>query len=47
MPREADLNTYDSLGEAYLAVNELELAKQNYKKAAELNPSSTNAAALG
>lgn len=36
-------NTYDSLAEAYMAVNERELAIQNYKKAVELNPSNTNA----
>ena len=38
-------NTYDSLGDAYVAVNERELAKQNYKKSLELNPNNTNAAA--
>jgi len=38
-------NTYDSLGEAYVAVNERELAKQNYKKALELNPNNTSATA--
>ncbi|HEV2836327.1 MAG TPA: DUF3471 domain-containing protein, partial [Pyrinomonadaceae bacterium] len=37
-------NTYDSLGEAYVAVNERELAKQNYKKSLDLNPKNTNAA---
>jgi tetratricopeptide (TPR) repeat protein len=37
-------NTYDSLAEAYLAVNERELAIQNYKKSIELNPNNTNAA---
>jgi tetratricopeptide (TPR) repeat protein len=36
-------NTYDSLAEAYMAVNERELAIQNYKKSIELNPSNTNA----
>ena len=39
-------NTYDSLGEAYAAVNERELAKQNYKKSLELNPNNTNAVAI-
>ena len=38
-------NTYDSLGEAYVAVNERELAIQNYKKSLELNPNNTSAAA--
>ncbi|HWT02065.1 MAG TPA: prolyl oligopeptidase family serine peptidase [Pyrinomonadaceae bacterium] len=36
-------NTYDSLGEAYLAAGERELAIQNYKKSLELNPRNTNA----
>jgi len=36
-------NTYDSLAEAYAAVNERELAKQNYKKSLELNPNNTSA----
>ena len=36
-------NTYDSLAEAYMAINERELAIQNYKKVLELNPNSTNA----
>ena len=36
-------NTYDSLGEAYVAVNERELAIQNYKKSVELNAGNTNA----
>ncbi len=38
-------NTYDSLGEAYAAINERELAKQNYKKSLELNPNNTSAVA--
>ena len=38
-------NTYDSLGEAYVAINERELAKQNYKKALELNPNNASAVA--
>ena len=37
-------NTYDSLGEAYMAANERELALQNYRKSLELNPNNTNAA---
>ncbi len=40
-----EFNTYDSLGEAYAAVNERELAKQNYKKSLELNPNNTSASA--
>jgi CubicO group peptidase (beta-lactamase class C family) len=36
-------NTYDSLAEAYMSVNERELAIQNYKKSIELNPNNTNA----
>jgi dienelactone hydrolase len=37
-------NTYDSLGEAYLAAGERELAIRNYRKSLELNPQNTNAA---
>jgi tetratricopeptide (TPR) repeat protein len=37
-------NTYDSLAEAYMSINERELAVQNYKKSLELNPNNTNAA---
>ncbi|HEX7333125.1 MAG TPA: serine hydrolase [Pyrinomonadaceae bacterium] len=36
-------NTYDSLGEAYMTVNERDLAIQNYKKSLELNPNNTDA----
>ncbi|HEX8144442.1 MAG TPA: prolyl oligopeptidase family serine peptidase [Pyrinomonadaceae bacterium] len=36
-------NTYDSLGEAYLANEERELAIRNYRKSLELNPQNTNA----
>jgi len=36
-------NTYDSLAEAYMSVNERELAIQNYKKSVELNPNNANA----
>src|ERR1044072_7005675 len=39
-------NTYDSLAEAYVAVNERDLAKQNYKKSLELNPTNANAVAV-
>lgn len=36
-------NPYDSLGEAYLALNQKDLAIENYKKSIELNPQNTNA----
>ncbi|HEX6732999.1 MAG TPA: serine hydrolase [Pyrinomonadaceae bacterium] len=36
-------NTYDSLAEGYLNLNERELAISNYKKSLELNPKNTNA----
>ena len=36
-------NTYDSLAEAYMAINDRELAKQNYRKSLELNPNNTSA----
>lgn len=39
-------NTYDSLGEIYEAVGNLELAKQNYQKSLELNPKNENAAQM-
>jgi CubicO group peptidase (beta-lactamase class C family) len=39
-------NTYDSLGEAYLAHGDKELAITNYKKAVELDPKNTNAARI-
>lgn len=35
-------NTYDSLAEAYMNVNERELAIVNYKKSIELNPKNTS-----
>jgi putative intracellular protease/amidase len=35
-------NTYDSLGEAYMAAEEWDLAVQNYKKSIELNPENEN-----
>jgi CubicO group peptidase (beta-lactamase class C family) len=38
-------NTYDSLAEAYMNMNQRELAIANYKKSLELNPNNTNAAA--
>jgi len=38
-------NTYDSLGEAYEAAGDKELAIKNYKRSVELNPKNTNAAA--
>src|SRR5262249_60314940 len=36
-------NVYDSLGEAYMANGEKELAIINYKKSLELNPQNKNA----
>ncbi|HEY0728476.1 MAG TPA: tetratricopeptide repeat protein, partial [Pyrinomonadaceae bacterium] len=36
-------NVYDSLGEAYMANGDKELAIANYKKSLELNPKNTNA----
>lgn len=36
-------NCYDSLGEAYFKNKQLELARENYKKAFDLNPKNTNA----
>lgn len=39
-------NPYDSLGEAYLADNQKELALINYKKAVELDPANANAAQI-
>jgi CubicO group peptidase (beta-lactamase class C family) len=36
-------NTYDSLAEAYMNMNERELAIQNFKKSLELNPKNTSA----
>lgn len=41
-PRSA--NVYDSLGEAYMANGDRDLAIRNYRKAVELNPQNTNAA---
>ncbi|MEP6635437.1 MAG: serine hydrolase [Acidobacteriota bacterium] len=39
-------NTYDSLGEAYMAGGNTELAIQNYKKSLELNPQNAGAVAV-
>ncbi len=39
-------NVFDSLGEAYLADNQKDLALINYKKAVELDPKNTNAAQI-
>jgi hypothetical protein len=36
-------NTYDSLAEAYMNMQQRDLAIQNYKKSLELNPKNTNA----
>lgn len=36
-------NTYDSLGEAYAAAGNKELAIENYQKSLELNPENDNA----
>jgi len=36
-------NTYDSLAEAYMKMNQRDLAIQNYKKSLELDPKNTNA----
>lgn len=35
-------NTYDSLGETYLALGNSELARQNYEKSVQLNPGNEN-----
>jgi imidazolonepropionase-like amidohydrolase len=39
----ASYNAYDSLGEAYMANGDKDLAIKNYKKSLELNPKNTNA----
>ncbi len=39
-------NVYDSLGEAYMANGEKELAIANYKKSLELNPKNTHGAEM-
>jgi Flp pilus assembly protein TadD len=38
----ADANAYDSLGEAYLASGNTELATVNYRRSVELNPANAN-----
>jgi CubicO group peptidase (beta-lactamase class C family) len=42
----AGANTYDSLGEAYLAAGDTALARANYRRSLELNPQNGNAAAI-
>lgn len=39
-------NPYDSLGEAYMAAGQKDLAIQNYEKSLELNPKNENGAAM-
>ena len=39
-------NVYDSLGEAYLANGDKDLAANNYKKSLELDPHNQNAASI-
>ncbi|HKP11251.1 MAG TPA: tetratricopeptide repeat protein, partial [Blastocatellia bacterium] len=39
-------NVYDSLGEAYMANGEKELAIASYKKSLELNPKNQNGASM-
>lgn len=39
-------NTYDSLGEIYESIGNLDLAKQNYQKSLDLNPKNENAAQM-
>jgi len=39
-------NVYDSLGEAYLANGDKDLAAINYKKSLELDPHNQNAASI-
>jgi tetratricopeptide (TPR) repeat protein len=39
-------NVYDSLGEAYMANGDKELAITNYKKSLELNPQNTHGAEM-
>lgn len=36
-------NTYDSLAEAYMTINDRDLAIKNYRKSLDLNPNNTNA----
>lgn len=42
----SDANVYDSLGEAYAAHGDRELALQNYRKSLELDPKNDNAKAM-
>ncbi len=42
----AGSNTYDSLGEAYLAAGDTALARANYRRSLELNPQNGNAAGI-
>ena len=42
----SSFNVYDSLGEAYMANGDKELAIANYKKSLELNPKNTHAAEM-
>jgi CubicO group peptidase (beta-lactamase class C family) len=42
----AGANTYDSLGEAYLAAGDTTLARANYRRSLDLNPLNGNAAAI-
>ncbi|MGS2764444.1 tetratricopeptide repeat protein [Sinomicrobium sp. M5D2P9] len=39
-------NVYDSLGEAYLAAGNKEMAILNYKKSVEINPENNNGIAI-
>ncbi len=42
----AGANTYDSLGEAYLAAGDTTLARANYRRSLDLNPQNGNAATI-
>lgn len=42
MRREISATVYDSLGEAYLSDGNKELAINNYRRSAELDPKNTN-----
>jgi tetratricopeptide (TPR) repeat protein len=41
-----DANTWDSLAECCLAINEFDLSRKYYKKSLELNPDNTNAVTM-
>jgi tetratricopeptide (TPR) repeat protein len=41
-----DANTWDSLAECCLAMNEFDLSRKYYKKSLELNPDNTNAVTM-